>query len=57
MKIIHLINDTYQIIDNDENVLLQGTYNDCLNYMAKHLIDMIKSTPELLNVFKRLADK
>ncbi len=57
MKILHLINETYQIVDQNNNVVLQGTYDDCLGYMAKQLIDMIVNTPELLDVFKRLADK
>lgn len=57
MKIIHLINDTYQIIDQDENVLFQGTYDGCLKYMMNQMMDRIVNTPELLAVFKRLADK
>lgn len=57
MKIIHLINDTYQIIDQDKNVLFQGTNDGCLEYMMDHMLDKIINTPELLNVFKRLADK
>ncbi len=56
MKIIHLINDTYQVVD-ENNTYVQGTYDDCLKYMMDHLMDMIKSTPELMDVFKRLADK
>ena len=56
MKIKHLINETYQIV-NEDNVLLQGTYDDCLQYIADDLINRIKLNPELLNVFKRLADK
>jgi hypothetical protein len=56
MEIKHLINETYQIV-NGNNVLLQGTYDDCLRYMADDLLNRIKTNPELLNVFKRLADK
>jgi hypothetical protein len=56
MKIEHLINETYQIV-NEDNVLLQGTYDDCLQYMADDLVNRIKTNPELLDVFKRLADK
>jgi hypothetical protein len=56
MEIKYLINETYQIVNGD-NVLLQGTYDDCLQYMADDLINRIKTNPELLNVFKRLADK
>ena len=56
MKIVHLINDTYQVVD-DKHTYVQGTYDDCLRYMMDRLMDKIKSTPELLDVFKRLADK
>ena len=56
MKITHLINDTYQVAD-DKHTYVQGTYDDCLKYMMDHLMDMITSTPELLDVFKRLANK
>ena len=56
MDIKHLINETYQIVNGD-SVLLQGTYDDCLQYMVDDLINRIKSNPELLDVFKRLADK
>ena len=57
MKIIHLINDIYQIIDDEDSVLLQGTHDECLEYSMRNMLDKITSTPELLNVFKRLADK
>jgi hypothetical protein len=57
MKIINLINDTYQIIDQDENVLFQGTYDGCLRYIMDYMLNKINSTPELLNVFKRLKDR
>jgi hypothetical protein len=56
MEIKHLINETYQIV-NEDSVLLQGTYDDCLQYMADDLLIRIKTNPELLDVFKRLADK
>ncbi len=56
MKIKHLINDTYQVVD-ENNTYVQGTYDDCLKYMMDYLMDMIKSTPELMDVFKRLANK
>jgi hypothetical protein len=57
MKIIHLINDTYQVINDDDSVLLQGTHDECLEYSMREMLDKITSTPELLNVFKRLANK
>jgi hypothetical protein len=56
MKIEKLNDTTYQIVDGD-SVLFQGTNDGCLEYMMDHLLDKIKSTPELLNVFKRLKDK
>ena len=56
MKIKHLINDTYQVAD-EETWYFQGTYDECLKYMMDHLMGMITSTPELLDVFKRLANK
>ena len=56
MKIKHLINDTYQVAD-EETWYFQGTYDECLKYMMDRMMDMITSTPELLDVFKRLANK
>jgi hypothetical protein len=56
MKIEKLNNNIHQVIDGDK-VMIQGTYNDCLGYMADVFLNKIKTTPELLNVFKRLNDK
>ncbi len=56
MEIKHLINDTYQVVNADD-VLFQGTYDGCLQYMMDDLMNRIKSNPELLDVFKRLANK
>jgi uncharacterized protein YlzI (FlbEa/FlbD family) len=56
MKIEKLNDTTYQIINGDK-VVIQGTYDDCLRYMMDRMFNKIKSTPELLNVFKRLKDK
>jgi hypothetical protein len=56
MDVKHLINDTYQVVDGD-NVLFQGTSDKCQKYMMDWLLNKIKSTPELLDVFKRLANK
>jgi len=56
MDVKHLINDTYQVVDED-SVLFQGTNDGCLEYIMDHLLDKIMSTPELLDVFKRLANK
>jgi len=56
MDVKHLINDTYQVVDGD-NVLFQGTSDECQKYMMDWLLNKIKSTPELLDVFKRLANK
>ena len=34
LKIEWLINDTYQVLDESENVLHQGTLNDCNDYLT-----------------------
>jgi 3-deoxy-D-arabino-heptulosonate 7-phosphate (DAHP) synthase class II len=56
MKIKKLNDTTYQIVNGDQ-VLIQGTYGDCLDYMMDHMFNKIKTNPELLNVFKRMKDK
>lgn len=57
----HLINDTYQVVDNDDMVLFQGPELECNEYIMdkgmKNLLERITNTPELLDVFKRLKDK
>jgi hypothetical protein len=57
----HLINDTYQVVDNDNNVLFQGPELECNEYIMnkgmENLLNRITNNPELLDVFKRLADK
>lgn len=57
----HLINDTYQVVDNDNNVLFQGLELECNEYIMnkgmENLLNRITNNPELLDVFKRLADK
>lgn len=35
MEIIHLINETYQVIDDKNNVLFQGKYHECQLYQMK----------------------
>jgi hypothetical protein len=61
MKIQHLINNTYQVVDNNDNVLLQGSESECNDYIMdqgmENLLDRIMNNPELLDVFKRLADR
>jgi hypothetical protein len=61
MKKEHLINNTYQVVDNDGNVLFQGSESECNDYIMdqgmENLLDRINNNPELLDVFKRLADK
>ena len=61
MKKEHLINNTYQVVDNDGNILFQGSeseYNDyIMDQGMENLLDRINNNPELLDVFKRLADK
>jgi hypothetical protein len=61
MKKQHLINNTYQVVDNNDNVLFQGSEIECNEYIMdkgmENLLDRINNNPELLDVFKRLADK
>ena len=61
MKKQHLINDTYQVVDNDNNVLFQGPELECNEYIMnkgmENILNLITNNPELLDVFKRLADK
>ena len=61
MKKQHLINNTYQVVDNDDNVLFQGSERECNEYIMnqgmENLLDRIMNNPELLDVFKRLADR
>ena len=61
MKKEHLINNTYQVVDNDDNVLFQGSERECNEYIMnqgmENLLDRINNNPELLDVFKRLADR
>ena len=35
MEIIKLINDTWQLIDDQGSVLIQGSYNDCLDRLGE----------------------
>jgi hypothetical protein len=57
----HLINNTYQVVDNDNNVLFQGSEVECNEYIMdqgmENLLNRINNNPELLDVFKRLADR
>ena len=58
MKKLHLINDTYQIYNDDETeMMFQGLSDECDRFMLDRFLDKIKNSPELLDVFKRLADK
>jgi hypothetical protein len=36
LKIEWLINDTYQVVDERENVMKQGSINDCNNYLTDY---------------------
>jgi hypothetical protein len=57
----HLINDTYQVVDNNNNVLLQGSELECNEYIMnkgmENVLNRITNNPELLDVLKRLADR
>jgi len=61
MKKQHLINNTYQVVDNNDNVLFQGSESECNEYIMnqgmENLLNRINNNPELLDVFKRLADR
>lgn len=61
MKKQHLINNTYQVVDNDDNVLFQGSESECNEYIMdqgmENLLNRINNNPELLDVFKRLNDR
>jgi hypothetical protein len=58
MRLEHLQNNTYQVLDdNTDSVLFQGSKEECEKYMLDKFLDKITNTPELLDVFKRLADK
>ena len=61
MKKEHLINNTYQVVDNDDNILFQGSESECNEYIMdqgmENLLNRINNNPELLDVFKRLADR
>lgn len=44
MEIIHLINNTYQVINlPDNSVLFQGTYDECVAYEENMLYKMFMS--------------
>jgi hypothetical protein len=35
MEVVHLKNDTYQVVSTSDNtVLYQGSHDDCLGYLA-----------------------
>jgi hypothetical protein len=57
MKIEHLINNTYQVVDNDGTCLFQGSEEACKRYQLEAFLEKITTTPELLDVFKRLANR
>ena len=52
MKKEHLINNTYQVVDNDDNVLFQGSESECNEYIMdqgmENLLNRINNNPELL---------
>lgn len=41
MKIVHLINDTYQVVNQDEStVYFQGSKEDCERYRMSRLFNL-----------------
>ena len=58
MKLINLINNTYQVWDNDETTMkFQGTHDECKDFMCKAFVEKMKSNPEIMGVLKRLANR
>jgi hypothetical protein len=57
----HLKDNKYQVVDNNDNVLFQGSELECNEYIMDkgmaNLLNRINNSPELLNVFKRLNDR
>jgi hypothetical protein len=57
----HLKDNKYQVIDNNNNVLFQGSELECNEYIMdkgmENLLNRINNSSELLNVFKRLNDR
>jgi hypothetical protein len=44
MEVVHLINNTYQVINlSDNSVLFQGSYDECLAYEEHMLYKMFMS--------------
>jgi hypothetical protein len=56
-KIEWLINNTYQVVDENGTCLFQGSEEECKRYQLDNFIKKITTTPELLDVFKRLANR
>jgi hypothetical protein len=56
-RIEWLINNTYQVVDNDGTCLFQGSQEECERYQLDNFIEYITTTPEILDVFERLANK
>ena len=56
----HLINNTYQVVDNDDNVLFQGSESECNEYIMdqgmENLLNRINNNPELLDKRNTLTD-
>jgi len=48
MEIEHLINNTYQVVDNDGTCLFQGSEEACKRYQLEAFLEKITTTPELL---------
>jgi len=47
MEIVHLINNTYQVVDNKEKTtLFQGIKDECIKYIMDRLLNSM-SEPEL----------
>jgi hypothetical protein len=56
-KVELLSNNTYQVVDENGTTLFQGSEEECKRYQLDNFIKKITTTPELLDVFKRLANR
>ncbi len=55
MKKQHLINSTYQVVDNDNSVLFQGSASECDEYIMSHLLSPFNDLPGLIDTFTTMT--
>ena len=55
MKILHLVNDTYQVWDDAESTcLFQGSKAECVDYTMERAMESLR-TEDMLAILRRLA--